>query len=82
MKLCRQCGRSPLPFLVVIFIAGVSSFLTSLTLTYSQFGTIEVIAGSSAVFLAVAGTLLHYVHNCIKRHCRHGSYGDQRHAAH
>ena len=82
MKLCRQCGRSPLPFLMVIFVAGVSSFLTWLTLSYSQLETIKVIAGSGAVFLAVAGTVLHYVYSCIKRHCRHGVHGEQQGAAH
>lgn len=82
MKLCRQCGRSPLPLLMVVFVAGVSAFLTWLTLTYSQFETIEVIAGSGAVFLAVAGTVLHYVHSCIKRHCRHGSHGERQSTAH
>jgi hypothetical protein len=78
MKLCRQCGTSLLPFLMVFLVAGVSSFLTWLTLTYAQFEPIEVIAGSGAVFLAVAGTLLHYVHSCMKRHCRHGTHGEQQ----
>lgn len=81
MKLCRQCGRSPLPFIVVIFVAGVSSFLTWLTLTYSQFETLEVMVGSGAVFLAVAGTVLHYVQSCIKRHCRHGTHSERQSAA-
>jgi hypothetical protein len=63
---------------MVIFVAGVSSFLTWLTLTYSQLETTEVIAGSGAVFLAVAGTVLHYVHSCMKRHCRHGTHSPQQ----
>jgi len=82
MKLCQECGRSPLPFLMVFFVAGISSFVTWLTLAYSQFETIQVILGSGAVFLAVAGTTLHYILNCIKRHCNHGSHGEQRGIAH
>lgn len=71
MKLCPECGRSPWPFMMVLFIAGISTFITWLTLTYSQFGLAERVAGSGLVFLAVGGTLLHYVISCMRRHCRH-----------
>lgn len=71
MKLCPECGRSPWPFVMVFFIATVSTFITWLTLTYSQFGLIERIAGSGLVFLGVGGTLLHYIITCMRRHCRH-----------
>ncbi len=77
MKLCHQCGRSPLPFVMVVFVAGVSAFLTWLTLSYSDFEKIEIITGSCAVFIAVASTVLHYVLSCMRRHCRHGSHSER-----
>lgn len=83
MKLCRKCSRSPLPFIMVIFVAGVIAFLTWLTLAYSQLGTIKVIAGTGAAFLAVATTMLHYVLSCMRRHCNHvGGTEHQQGAAH
>jgi hypothetical protein len=72
MKLCPKCGRSPLAFFVVFFIAGVSAYLTWLTLTLSMAGVIERIVGTLVIFAAVGATLLHYVLSCMKRHCRHG----------
>jgi hypothetical protein len=56
---------------MVLFVSSVSAFLTWLTLSYSQFGDVERLAGSVGVFLAVGGTLLHYVTACMKRHCHH-----------
>jgi len=80
MKLCPKCGTSPWPFVVVFFVAGVSAFLTWLTLAYSELGMLKLIAGSGAVFLAVLGTLLHYVISCMKRHCRHGDESAHQHS--
>lgn len=81
MKLCRQCSRSLLPFIMVIFVAGVIAFLTWLTLAYSQLSEIQVIAGTGGVFLAVATTMLHYVLSCMRRHCSHGGHNEHRHGA-
>jgi apolipoprotein N-acyltransferase len=81
MKLCSQCSWSIVPFLMVFFVAGVSAFLTWLTLSFSQFETMELIAGSAIVFIAVSLTLLHYVFSCMKRHCRHGSQDGHRQGA-
>jgi hypothetical protein len=39
----------------------------------------ELVTATSAVFLAVAGTLLHYVFSCMRRHCRHGGGPEHRH---
>jgi hypothetical protein len=64
---------------MVFFLASISAFMTWLTLSYSQFGHIERLAGTAVVFLAVGGTLTHYVLSCIKRHCRHDH---RRQAAH
>jgi hypothetical protein len=70
MNLCPKYGSSLLPFLMVFLVASVSAFMTWLTLTYSDAGILECIAGTAVVFLAVGGTLLHYVLGCMKRHCR------------
>jgi hypothetical protein len=72
MKLCPKCGHSPWPFLMVFLIATVTAFVTWTTLGLSIDETAPRAAASGAVFLAVGGTLLHYVFACLKRHCRHG----------
>jgi len=51
----------------------MSAYLTWLTLTYSEVGKTELIAGS-----VVGATLLHYVISCMKRHCRHGKVPEHR----
>jgi FtsH-binding integral membrane protein len=81
MKLCPECSKSPLPFLMAFFLASVSAFLTWLTLTYSQFGTVERIAGTTLVFIAVGATIVHYMLACMRRHCRHGSHASHHHKA-
>jgi apolipoprotein N-acyltransferase len=72
MKLCPECSNSPWPFVMVVFLASFIAFITWLTLSLSELGAVERLAGSLAVFVAVAGTLVHYVLSCMKRHCRHG----------
>jgi hypothetical protein len=56
---------------MAVFIAGVSAYMTWLTLTYSQAGTNARILGTAIAFVAVGGTVLHYMISCLKRHCRH-----------
>ncbi|MEA3276106.1 MAG: hypothetical protein U9Q81_12605 [Pseudomonadota bacterium] len=83
MKFCSECGKSLWPFVVVFFVAGFSAFLTWLTLSYSQVGMTERIAGSAVVFVAVGATLAHYVVSCMRRHCRHEKGpGHQHRTAH
>ncbi len=71
MKLCPKCSRSPLPFVMVLLISSVLAFITWLVLGLSQVESTARVAAGAAVFLAVGGTLLHYVISCLKRHCRH-----------
>jgi hypothetical protein len=75
MKLCPKCSHSPLPFLMVLLISSVLAFITWLVLGLSQVEPTLRLAAGAAVFLAVGGTLVHYVITCLKRHCRH----DQEH---
>lgn len=69
--LCPKCSRSPLPFVMVILIASVLAFTTWLTLSLSQLESMHRLAAAVLVFIAVGGTLLHYVIRCLQRHCRH-----------
>lgn len=72
MKLCPKCGRSPWPFVMVFSIASLAAFLTWITLGLSIDETAPRAVATAGVFLAVGGTMLHYVLTCLKRHCRHG----------
>jgi len=78
MKLCSECSKSPLPFVMALFVASVSAFLTWLTLTYSQFSDVERAVGSILVFVAVGATIMHYMLRCMRRHCRHGHHSAHR----
>ena len=71
LKLCSQCNNSPWPFVMVFLVSLVSAFVTWLTLSFAQFGHVESLVGGGVIFAAVGTTLLHYVLNCMKRHCRH-----------
>lgn len=71
MKLCPQCDNSPWPFVMVVFISGVITFLTWLTLGFAGANTAQAAIGALLAFLAVGTTLVHYVLACMKRHCRH-----------
>lgn len=82
MKLCPECAKTGWPFVVVLFIAAFSAFLTWLTLSISDLGLAERAGGSALAFLAVGGTLLHYVITCMKRHCRHGQSSRRGHHSH
>lgn len=71
MKFCTECDNSPLPYLMVALIATIVGLMTWLTLGLSDYEPLVRIGGSVLVFLAVGGTLLHYVVSCIQRHCQH-----------
>jgi hypothetical protein len=57
---------------MVFAIASVTSFVTWITLGLSVDEPMPRAMASGGVFLAVGGTMLHYVMTCLKRHCRHG----------
>jgi hypothetical protein len=71
MKFCSECRVSPWPFALVTAIAGVIAFLTWLMTGLSQPEPMMRLGATLAVFVAVEGTLVHYVMSCIRRHCRH-----------
>lgn len=71
MKLCPKCDHSPLPFLMAFVIATVSAFVTWLTLGLSGLALVPRAGITALAFTVVGATLVHYVLNCLRRHCRH-----------
>ncbi|WP_295541604.1 hypothetical protein [uncultured Thiohalocapsa sp.] len=71
MKLCPKCTASPLPFVMIVVIAGVIGFMTWLILGLSDWSTWPRLGIAAAGTAAVAATLWHYVISCMRRHCRH-----------
>jgi len=71
MKFCSECHVSPWPFALVTVIAAVIAFLTWLITGLSQPEPMVRLGAGLAMFVAVEGTLVHYVISCIRRHCRH-----------
>ncbi len=71
MKLCKTCFASVWPFMLMTVIAGITGFVTWLTLGLSQPEPELRIAVGLIVFVAVEVTLIHYVVACMRRHCRH-----------
>jgi hypothetical protein len=72
MKLCPQCNGSPLPFVMVLFMASLLAFVTWLMLTFAGADPLQAAVGTAVAFVAVGATMLHYVLACMKRHCPHG----------
>jgi len=68
---CTQFCKERWPYAMVVVLAGVVAYLTWLVLEFSDSSKMVQIAGSLGAFVAVGGTLLHYVLSCLKRHCRH-----------
>jgi hypothetical protein len=62
---------------MLLLISSVLAFITWLILGLSIADPVARLAGGAAVFLAVGGTMLHYVVSCLKRHCRHDHTHEQ-----
>jgi hypothetical protein len=82
MKLCPQCKATPWPFAMVLFISSIVAFLTWLMLGFVGADRISTLIGTVLAFVAVGGTMLHYVLACMKRHCRHGGRPAPHHHHH
>lgn len=72
MNLCPKCNPPAWTFAVIFMITSVIAFVTWLMLGLSTTALLPRAGITSAVFLAVGATLVHYVIGCVKRHCRHG----------
>jgi uncharacterized membrane protein len=79
MKLCPKCTQSIWPFAIVLAISGVVGFVTWLVLGLAVREDLPRAAGAAVVFLAVGATLVHYVLDCLKRHCPHNRKGHHPH---
>lgn len=73
-SLCPQCRNSPWPYLMVLFLASFSGFLTWLMTTFANLGFGARLGASLLVFLVVAAGMLAYVLSCMRRHCRHAHH--------
>ncbi len=71
MKLCSECGKKPWPYLMAVFIASFSAFLTWLTLQSAGLSPSAIWWGSAGVFVVVTVLLVSYMVSCIRRHCGH-----------
>lgn len=71
MKLCGECGKTPLPYVIVIVVSAFSAFLSWLTLPLLGVSSEARLWLTVAIFIAVGVLLLTYMVSCIRRHCRH-----------
>jgi hypothetical protein len=74
MRLCRECRRSPWPYMIALFIAGFSGFLTWLTLSTTGLAPEANAWVTAGVFLTVLALLLTYMVSCMRRHCGHSDH--------
>jgi len=71
MNFCAKCHFTIWPYLIAVFIAGVTAFLTWVILGYSDFDVIERTLIIVATFLATGVSLSYYMMMCMQRHCHH-----------
>lgn len=68
MKFCDDFAQCPLPYLMLVMIAGVSAFVAWLGLgTVIPEPTARVIASTLAFATAGSANLL-YIHSCLRRY--------------
>ena len=77
---CRESGKRPWVFLIVLFLATFSSFLTWLALDSTGIPTESNNWWSGVTFLAVTIVLISYYFYVLRRYCahhrQHGEYND------
>lgn len=74
MKICAKCHLAFWPYLIALFIASVTAFLTWLILGYSDFDTTEQILIAAGMFMLTGVSLTHYMMICMQRHCHHHNH--------
>ncbi len=71
MKLCGECRRFVLPYLMAGFIAAFVAFLTWFMLALTGLTPDAKRWLTVGSFVAVFGLLLGYLFSCMRRHCKH-----------
>ncbi len=71
MKLCGECRRTVLPYLMAAFIAAFVAFLTWFMLALTGLTPDAKRWLTVGSFVAVFGLLLGYLFSCLRRHCKH-----------
>ncbi len=71
MKICPQC-TSVWPFALVLFMSTLVAFVTWLVISFAGADPLQSAIATLLAFVAVGGTMLHYVIACMQRHCHHG----------
>jgi hypothetical protein len=71
VKLCGHCIKRPWPFLVVLFVTAVPTFLVWMTLRGKDLATEMVYSWTALTFAIVGSVMLTYVVTCLRRHCSH-----------
>jgi hypothetical protein len=74
MKACRECVQKPWPYLIALFIATFSAFLTWLTLASAGVPVATNRLWSGGVFFVVILFLMMYMVSCLRRHCGHQTH--------
>ena len=74
MKLCADCRKTPWPYVIALFIAGFTAFLTWLTLASAGINPNENRWWTAGMFLGVFGLIMTYMLSCMRRHCRHDNH--------
>lgn len=69
MKLCKECRKKPLPYIMVMLISSLAAFLTWLTLSTAGLTPEQNRIWSTGAFLVVAAVLVTYMVRCMRRHC-------------
>lgn len=71
MRLCKECSRTPWPYLMVVFISLFAAFTTWLTLDSAGVSPEVNQWWTAGVAVTVGALLAGYMIGCIRRHCRH-----------
>ncbi len=79
MKLCGECRKTLLPYLMAAFISAFIAFLTWFMLAFTGLPLEAKRWWTVGSFLGVFGLLLSYLFSCLRRHCSHDGHHKHHH---